>query len=81
MRFFQNCWTFLALYFVSIQFLHMFLYIVTSNRHNVEKKKSPLERHSAPFLGGKEEEVRLSNFIFSFVSVFFKNKIENMWND
>ena len=60
----------------------MFLYIVTSTRHSVDKKKSPLERHSAHFLRGKEGEVRLSNFIFGFVSFFFfKNKIENMWND
>lgn len=51
----------------------MFLYIVTSTRHSVDKKK---------FLEGKEGEVRLSNFIFCFVSFFFfKNKIENMWND
>ena len=33
--------------------------------------KSPLERHSAHFLRGKEGEVRLSNFIFGFVSFFF----------
>ena len=60
----------------------MFLYIVTSTRQSVDKKKSPLERHSAHFLRGKEGEVRLSNFIFGFVSFFFfKNKIENMWND
>ena len=49
----------------------MFLYIVTSTRHSVDKKKSPLERHSAHFLRGKEGEVRLSNFIFGFVSFFF----------
>ena len=36
---FQNWSTFLALHFVSIQFLHMFLYIVTSTRHSVDKKK------------------------------------------
>ena len=40
----------------------MFLYIVTSTRHSVDKKK---------FLEGKEGEVRLSNFIFGFVSFFF----------
>ena len=49
----------------------MFLYIITSTRHSVDKKKSPLERHSAHFLRGKEGEVRLSNFIFGFVSFFF----------
>ena len=48
----------------------MFLYIVTSTRHSVDKKKSPLERHSAHFLRGKEGEVRLSNFIFGFVFLF-----------
>lgn len=49
----------------------MFLYIVTLTRNSIYKKKSPLERHSAPFLGGRGGEVRLSNFIF-----FFKNRVE-----
>ena len=75
MRFFQNWWTFLALYFVSIQFLHMFLYIVTSTRHSVEKKNRH-QKGTRLLFGGGGRRGRWGSVISFLVLFLFFSRIK-----